>query len=215
MKIKCIDNDGYYFLTKNKIYEVYYTDNKFVVTDNYNIISVKKYYITNDIGEIKEYPAHMFNKIDEKEIKYKLGMLFTAEDLRRNGVYDAVIEEFIKYFGFTKTVPINEESLKIMASIDGCVPFLLEKGYLKEKKEEIFYKVGDKFKIIKGSYIGDEYIIAGISENQAVLIATEGILTGYRWANQVKINDYSNITKEEFEEMCGMSGSSYFRKIGE
>lgn len=55
---------------------------------------------------------------------------FTAEDLRNFGACDSGIEEFIRHFGFTKTVPITAESIAIMESIPDCIPFLLRKDLI-------------------------------------------------------------------------------------
>lgn len=70
MKVKCINNDGYYSLTKNKIYEVIRENTDF-------------YYILNK------------NKVTEEYFKYRFEIVKEVEENKRKTISCAFISFFI------------------------------------------------------------------------------------------------------------------------
>lgn len=178
----------------------------------YPVIKEEKHRVNilNDGGEEFFYEKGYFkifgetkteNK-KEPEMKYKKLKNFTAEDLRKLGACNEGIEEFIKHFGFTKDVPLTEDSICIMEGITDCIPFLLRNRFIEKGKEEIFYRVGDRFMGPSG-----ESILCSPQVHMASLI---NLTTGARWTEMVHVNNSQEITEEEFGKIIG---SGHFTKI--
>lgn len=188
MKVKCI-NDKCNGLIKNKIYEVSNEDDCF-------------YYILDKRKEERGYFKFRFEIVEENEIKYELKESFSAGNLWliSAGIW---IEDFIKEFGFLNKISYLDFSIiEKMKKIDGCIDFLLKKGYI--KKKEKFYSIGQFF--LKNRI---KYILAQVNYEEVCLIS---FLDGNRWVNPIKVENCYQITQDEFN--C-IKGSGQFTLIEE
>lgn len=77
------------------------------------------------------------------------------------------------------------------------IDFLIEHGFIKEVKEEVFYKVGDRFQF--GS-IGHYYRIKRICNLNSLALIGEG---DYCFMGRIiNVEDANKITEYEFKQMC-------------
>ncbi len=89
-----------------------------------------------------QYVKDCYKLVEEKtKMRYEKSKDFTAEDLRKAGACDYLIEEIIKYFGFTKIVPFNKDSIQIMENIKNCILFLKRRGFISNSRLAINYLI--------------------------------------------------------------------------
>jgi hypothetical protein len=77
---------------------------------------------------------------------------------------------------------------------------LVDELTFSEKKEEVFYHVGQRFRFKDD---GDEYILAFVNylnDKQCMFIDLE---SGFRWSSGAVVVDYNKITKEELIKIIG------------
>jgi len=76
--------------------------------------------------------------------------------------------------------------------------FLLAGGYIEKVEEEwVSPKCGDRFRLGEQK---EEYILSQPDHNMIALICTGD---GNRWSRFVEVKDRHNITKSEFQKICG------------
>lgn len=78
-------------------------------------------------------------------------------------------------------------------------------GFIREVEEEVFYKCGDRFKLL-----GDTYILAQVDRSKFALI---NLIDGNRKTDPVKVVSGTRITYNEFKQICGNNTPDQFTKI--
>lgn len=113
-------------------------------------------------------------------------------------------------YGKFDEVPLD--TLKKIASArrhDG-LKWLEKKGFIKEKEPEIFYKVGDRFKVSDpmSTFFEEEYILSTNNSSDCGLVSLK---TGLMWTHPIHVKDCNKINTEELKKMFGVTGE--FKKI--
>ena len=145
--------------------------------------------------------------LDQDKVEYKhTGKALTAREVIANGetsINETIqICEWVKKYGtrqegnYLDDDLFESENFLNYALKHTCFRgFLLDGGYIEKVETWVSPKMGDRFKII-----GNEYILISVGINELALINLE---TGSRLDEAVNVEDATNITKEEFQKICG------------
>ena len=89
----------------------------------------------------------------------------------------------------------------------------LNKAEEKLTKEEVFYKIGDKLKILMfGVY--RTFMVCSCAFDSVVLIEAKGDQVGHRYTESVKVKNLFKITEEEMSKLsCGKSTNEITRIV--
>jgi hypothetical protein len=82
---------------------------------------------------------------------------------------------------------------------DNFYTHAIEFGFIKEKKEEVFYKVGDRFNV--GHMDNNTYILCRVDINTVNLFS---LLNGNRWSDPLEVKDTLKIPADMLNEWAGI-----------
>jgi len=160
----------------------------------------------SDVELIKE--ELMYEVVRDKKLSFI--DLQTNSQMTINEVHK-FIEDYMLRYAHTKTSNILSNDLIIYAQDKPCfIAFLLNGKYIKRKKEEVFYKVGDKFKnkfhtvMLYQSISG--YVAAVVVESERFYLTDVGVMyTG----NSIEVNNIRKITEMELENILGINYTDF------
>lgn len=169
------------------------------------------------IGKIYEdntyhYSVKFDSKVDTKDswqfypddlelvnINYKLLKPITLNDMLKNGAQETC-KDFIAFAmkagkaGYTWDDEISLEDALEWRKTN----FFFERRYIEEVKQEVFYKVTDRFKYKNSK---EEWMIAQVNYNEVMLVATN-CNDFFGLSYKVKVQDRERITLAEFKRMA-------------
>lgn len=131
-------------------------------------------------------------------------------DLECQKLQDVVIlvsNHYLRSYGsyLSSTAYISWDFLKpLLDSSD--IEWLIEKGFLKKKEPEVFYRVGDRFKFDNFEYI----LTIAFTRDYENKVQLTNLSTGHVSRLAVKVENITNITQAEFNEISGGLG---FKRI--
>jgi len=188
-----------------------YEDDNIVLVWNVIEKNNGNFFLEKDLELIKKGEKKMENP------KYEIiNTLFTTEIIKAQGSvscskFNARLIEFIKFFGAIGAVSAeHKEKFFNEFATQEDLNWLEQKGFIRKKKEEVFYKAGDVFRrdnVYNEEYFMIVYFYEGNNCFKAFLcqISSGDSNRGNRNVEPIKINDSDKITQKEFEKMSGSS----------
>ena len=169
----------------------------------------------SDVELIKE--ELMYEVVRDKKLSFidlQTNSQMTINEVRK------FIEDYMLRYAHTKTSNILSNDLIIYAQDKPCfIAFLLNGKYIKRKKEEIFYKIGGKFKnkfhtVMLCQLKTKEQTISGhvaavVVESERYYLTDVGVMyTG----NSIEVSNTRKITEMELENILGINYTN-FKKV--
>jgi len=99
------------------------------------------------------------------------------------------------------------DAIQTAKECEGAIDWAIESGFIEEEKEEVFYKVGDKFKRANG----DIYALAPAPEHYQRVLLMRTDFT-HVWGLPQKVSNIRKITQDELDSL---KAGPYLTKIEE